>query len=252
MIKNVFIYKGYIRHRRFSPFNQKFNYKTFMCYFDISKIETMFKKSIFWNINKWALVSFYRKDYHGDVNLSLDEAVRKTIKEKTDHNPEGPIRLLTHLRYFGYCFNPVSFYYCFDKNDQEVEMIMAEVTNTPWNERHCYFITDKKHKNFNQSLKKEFHVSPFWDMKHDYEWYFSIPKDSINVNMINYKKQKKVFDATLTLTEKSVLTFNNLLLHSLRFPFITLMVFFRIHFQALKLWIKGATFYDHPKYKENN
>jgi len=136
--------------------------------------------------------------------------------------------------------------------DQEVEMIMAEVTNTPWNERHCYFIKDKKHKNFNQSLKKEFHVSPFWDMKHDYEWYFSAPKDSINVNMINYKNQKKVFDATLTLKDRSALSFNNLLLHSLKFPFITLMVFFRIHFQALKLWIKGATFYDHPKYKENN
>ena len=252
MINKNFIYKGQIRHRRFTPFNQKFTYKTFMCYFDISKIETMFKKSIFWNINKWALVSYHRKDYHGDVSLNLDQAVRKTIREKTDYNPEGPIRLLTHLRYFGYCFNPVSFYYCFDKNDQEVEMIMAEVTNTPWNERHCYFIKDKKHKNFTQSLKKEFHVSPFWDMKHDYEWYFSVPKDSINVNMINYKNEKKVFDATLTLKEKSVLSFNNLLLHSLRFPFITLMVFFRIHFQALKLWIKGATFYEHPKYKENN
>ena len=252
MINKNFIYKGQIRHRRFTPFNQKFTYKTFMCYFDISKIETMFNRSIFWNINKWALVSYHRRDYHGDVNLNLDQAVRKTIREKTDYNPEGPIRLLTHLRYFGYCFNPVSFYYCFDKNDQEVEMIMAEVTNTPWNERHCYFIKDKKHKNFTQSLKKEFHVSPFWDMKHDYEWYFSVPKDSINVNMINYKNKKKVFDATLTLKEKSVLSFNNLLLHSLRFPFITLMVFFRIHFQALKLWIKGATFYEHPKYKENN
>ena len=252
MINKNFIYKGQIRHRRFTPFNQKFTYKTFMCYFDISKIEKMFKRSIFWNINKWALVSYHRKDYHGDVNLNLDQAVRKTIREKTDYNPEGPIRLLTHLRYFGYCFKQVSFYYCFDKNDQEVEMIMAEVTNTPWNERHCYFIKDKKHKNFTQSLKKEFHVSPFWDMKHDYEWYFSVPKDSINVNMINYKNEKKVFDATLTLKEKSVLSFNNLLLHSLRFPFITLMVFFRIHFQALKLWIKGATFYEHPKYKENN
>ena len=249
---NNFIYKGNIRHRRFTPFNQHFNYKTFMCYFDISKIDTMFKKSIFWNIDKWALISFYRSDYHGDTKLSLDDAVRKTIRNKSDYNPKGPIRLLIHLRYFGYCFNPVSFYYCFDETDSQVEMIMAEVTNTPWNERHCYFIKDKKHKNFTQSLKKEFHVSPFWDMKHDYEWYFNVPNDSINVNMINYKDQKKVFDATLTLKEKTNLTFKNLLFHAFKFPFITLMVFFRIHFQAFKLWIKGATFYDHPKYEENN
>ena len=247
-----FIYNGNIRHRRYAPFMQKFSYKTFMCYFDIKNIETMFKKSIFWNVNKWALVSFYRNDYHGNPKLSLDEAVRETIKKNTDYDPQGPIRLLTHLRYFGYCFNPVSFYYCFDKDDVSVELIMAEVTNTPWNERYCYFIKDKKNKNFNQSLKKKFHVSPFWDMDHDYEWYFASPSSSINVHMINYKEDKKVFDATLTLNEKKSMTFNNLLLYSLRFPFITLMVFFRIHYQALKLLIKGATFYEHPKYKENN
>ena len=158
----------------------------------------------------------------------------------------GPIRILTHLRYFGYCFNPVSFYYCYDKEDSNVELIMAEVTNTPWNERHCYFITNKKHKNFQQNLKKKLHVSPFWDMDHDYEWYFNIPKESLNVNMINYKDSKKVFDATLTLTKRSELNLNNLLLHSLRFPFITLVVFLRIHFQAMKLWIKGATFFNNP------
>ena len=222
-----------------------------MTYFDISKVESLLPDSFLFKLNKPALVSYYRSDYHGDNKLPLDESVRKTVKEKTGTNLEGPIRLLTHLRYFGYCFNPVSFYYCFDKSDKKLEMIMAEVTNTPWNERHCYFITAKKNKSFRQGLKKQFHVSPFWDMDHDYDWYFSDVSDTISVNMINYKDEKKVFDATLSLSVSKKITNLNLFLSVLRFPFSTLMVYLRIHYQAFKLWVKGATFYDHPKYEEN-
>tara|TARA_B100002051_G_scaffold209726_1_gene201261 strand:+ start:19086 stop:19760 length:675 start_codon:yes stop_codon:yes gene_type:complete len=222
-----------------------------MTYFDISKVESLLPDSFLFKVNKPALVSYYRSDYHGDTKLTLDESVRKTVKEQTGRNLEGPIRLLTHMRYFGYCFNPVSFYYCFDKSDKKLEMIMAEVTNTPWNERHCYFITAKKNKSFRQGLKKQFHVSPFWDMDHDYDWYFSDVSDTISVNMINYKDEKKVFDATLSLSVSKKLTNLNLFLSVLRFPFSTLMVYLRIHYQAFKLWVKGATFYDHPKYEEN-
>ena len=222
-----------------------------MTYFDISRVESLLPDSFLFKVNKPALVSYYRSDYHGDTKLTLDESVRKTVKEKTGTTLEGPIRLLTHLRYFGYCFNPVSFYYCFDKSDKKLEMIMAEVTNTPWNERHCYFITAKKNKSFRQGLKKQFHVSPFWDMDHDYDWYFSDVSDTISVNMINYKDEKKVFDATLSLSVSKKITNLNLFLSVLRFPFSTLMVYLRIHYQAFKLWVKGATFYDHPKYEEN-
>ena len=222
-----------------------------MTYFDISKVESLLPDSFLFKVNKPGLVSYYRSDYHGDTKLTLDESVRKTVKEQTGRNLEGPIRLLTHLRYFGYCFNPVSFYYCFDKSDKKLEMIMAEVTNTPWNERHCYFITAKKNKSFRQGLKKQFHVSPFWDMEHDYDWYFSDVSDTISVNMINYKDEKKVFDATLSLSVSKKITNLNLFLSVLRFPFSTLMVYLRIHYQAFKLWVKGATFYDHPKYEEN-
>ena len=249
---NNLIFKGTIRHRRFTPFNQAFTYNTFMAYFDISEVESLLPSSFIFKVNKPALVSYYRSDYHGDSGLSLDESIRKTVKEKTGVKLNGPIRILTHLRYFGYCFNPVSFYYCFDKSDTKLEMIVAEVTNTPWNERHCYFITAINNKSFRQKLKKEFHVSPFWDMSHDYDWYFSNVSDTISVNMINYKKSKRVFDATLSLTKNKELTKLNLFLSVLRFPFSTLMVYLRIHYQAFKLWIKGATFYDHPKYKENN
>ena len=243
-----FIYTGSIRHRRFSPFDHLFNYKIFMVYFDISKVESILRKSWLWNINKPSIVSFYRKDYHGDNTKSLEESVRNTIYEKSGKKIIGPIRILTHLRYFGYCFNPVSFYYCFDEADKNIELIMAEVTNTPWQERHCYIISNKTEKKsrITANLKKEFHVSPFWDMEHDYEWIFSNPEKNIFVNMKNYKDKKKVFDATLKLKREKLNT-KNLLMNVIQFPFITMTIVFKIHLQALKLWFKGATFYTHPR-----
>jgi DUF1365 family protein len=207
------------------------------------------KPSLLWNINKPALVSFKRKDYHGDPDLDLDSAVRKTLHEKTGKVFKGPIRLLTHLRYFGHCFNPVSFYYCFDDLDQKVEAIMAEVTNTPWKERHAYIIEEQTEKNtrtgFIASPKKQLHVSPFWGMDHDYEWFFSQPEDSLNVKMKNFKDGEKVFNVSLDLKRRA---FSNagLVKAISRFPFITLMVVYRIHWQAFMLYVKRAPFFTHP------
>ena len=123
---------------------------------------------------------------------------------------------------------------------------MAEVTNTPWNERYTYFISElDSKKNFISSMKKQFHVSPFWDMDHNYDWYFTSPNKKITVNMKNFKDNMKVFDASLNLKRKN-LNFKNLLNQIIRYPFITIKVFLRIHWQAFKLWLKGATFYTHP------
>jgi len=208
------------------------------------------KPSFLWNVGKPALASFRRKDYHGDPSISLELAVRKTLQDKTGKAFKGPIRLLTHLRYFGYCFNPVSFYYCFNESDDKVEAIMAEVTNTPWQERHAYVIdkqSQSKNKlNFSASLKKQLHVSPFWGMDHDYEMLFSLPEDSLNVHMKNYKNKEKVFDVTLSLKRRPF-TNITLLKALLRFPLLTLMVVFRIHWQALRLYIRKAPFFAHPR-----
>ena len=242
-----YIYKGIIQHRRFTPFKHFFKYPIFMMYFDIAKVEDLFNKTWFWNINKPSLVSFYRKDYHGNFNVSLDESVRNTIYKEAGKKIDGPIRILTHLRYFGYCFNPVSFYYCFDKSDKNIEIIMAEVTNTPWQERHSYIISEKNNnKNLVAKLKKEFHVSPFWGMDHNYEWLFTQPKEKLYVNMKNFLNKNKVFDATLNL-ERLELNKKNLIKQLIRFPFITINIVFKIHWQAAKLWIKGAPFFTHPK-----
>ena len=228
-----YIYYGTVRHSRFTPFKRIFSYKTFMTFFDINAIEKSFKSSFLFGINKRVLFRILEKITTVTKIFRLTKPLEKQLKQKQKYNPKGPIRILTHLRYFGYCFNPVSFFYCYNKEDTEVEMIMAEVTNTPWNERHCYFIKNKKNNKFKQKLKKQFHVSPFWDMDHDYEWYFNEPNKNLNVNMINFKDGNKIFNATLDLKKKAKLNHKNLMLYTLRFPFLTLMVFLRIHFQAL-------------------
>ena len=244
-----YIYTGTIRHRRFTPFNHFFSYPLFMVYLDLNSFEERLKKSWIWNVNRFALVSFMRDDYHGNSNIDLDTSVRRTIYKKTGKNIKGPIRLLTHLRYFGYCFNPVSIYYCFNEADTKVEVIMAEVTNTPWKERHSYIIDNNKNnkttKNISVKLDKRLHVSPFWGMDHKYEWLFSEPSKRLLVNMKNFKDKNKVFDANLSM-KRTPFNLKNLIKQVMKFPFLTIIIVFRIHWHALKLWLKKAPFYMHP------
>ena len=159
-----------------------------MVYLDLNSFDNRIKKSWFWNVNKKALIAFHREDYHGKPDTDLSQSVRETVYKSIGKEIKGPIRLLTHLRYFGYCFNPVSFYYCYDESDSEVEVIMAEVTNTPWKERYPYIIHDKygKSHRLTANFDKKLHVSPFWGMDHDYEWMFTQPGKDLFVNMKNF------------------------------------------------------------------
>ncbi len=167
---------------------------------------------------------------------------------ETGVRPSGPIRLLTHLRYFGYCFNPVSFYYCYGESHDRVEAIVAEVNNTPWGERHCYVLqnegsTDRRH--FRSARRKEFHVSPFMPMDMDYAWHFRLPGERLAVHMQNVRDGVRVFDATLTL-KRYPISPGTLASTLARFPFLTVAVIARIYWQAFRLWLKGTPVYPHP------
>ena len=176
---------------------------------------------------------------------------RSTAASVAASRAQRPIRLLTHLSYFGYCFNPVSFFYCYDSADEAVETIVAEVNNTPWGERHLYVLgeasstRDSHHREY--APHKVMHVSPFMAMDVEYSWRFSTPDSRLFVHMQTSCDAGKIFDASLTLTRTEI-TGWSLARALASYPFMTGKVIAAIYWQALQLWIKGVPVYDHiPK-----
>ena len=156
--------------------------------------------------------------------------------------------LLTHFRYFGYIFNPLSLYYCFDSSGREVEYVVAEVSNTPWKEMHCYVIPNQQpgDTQFYATHDKEFHVSPFMDLNMEYRWKLGIPNEAMQVEIENWSNKEKVFSANIALKRKAISAFNlNQVLTC--YPLMTLKVTSAIHFEALKLWSKGNFLCSTPR-----
>ena len=246
------IYEGHVRHRRFAPVENRFRYRLFLMYLDLAELPGTFSGRWLWSAGRFNLAYLRRRDHLGDPALSLDRAVRDLVEEKTGARPAGPVRLLTHLRYWGYCFNPVSFYYCYDREGRHVETIVAEVSNTPWREMHPYVLGEELNLADREGWKryrfpKVFHVSPFMEMDITYDWRFRVPGRSLSVHMDLLGAKGKVFDATLTASRREI-TGPNLARVLILYPFMTLKVISMIHYQAFRLWRKKATFHPHPKW----
>jgi DUF1365 family protein len=248
------IYEGQVKHSRRKPALHQFNYNVFMMYLDLDELPTLFDEHWFWSASRPALARFRRSDHLGPSDQSLVESVREVVEKDTGERPEGPIRLLTNLSYFGYCFNPVSFYYCFAADGKTVEYIVAEVNNTPWGERDTYVMSctgnDTGKSSWRFQPSKKMHVSPFMSMDVGYDWALSNPADRLSVHMANSQDGECFFDATMVMQRKEV---NGLSLVRvlLRFPFMTLKIIFAIHWQALRLWLKRCPVYEHPKNKKS-
>ena len=245
------IYEGFVRHRRFRPRPNMFQYRLFFMYIDLAELPRVFDSHPLWSFQRPNIAYFRRKDHFGDSQKPIDLAVRDLVTEKTGHPPEGPIRMLTHLRYFGYCFNPASFYYCFDRTDSQVETIIVEIHNTPWAEVHCYVLSrdNNEHplKNWRRHrFKKVFHVSPFIDMNIDYDWRFREPDASIRVHMIDYENKQLLFDASLALKRREISPWalTDVLI---KYPLMTAKVTTLIYWQALRLLLKKTPVFVHPK-----
>lgn len=217
---------------------------------DLAELPQLFDRYWFWSARRFALGWFRRADFLGDPSLTLDEAVRSRVAQEFGERPRGPIRMLAHLRYFGYNFNPVTFYYIYDEGDQSVEYVIAEITNTPWDERHAYVLRVSDAENVGAHVKrwqfdKAFHVSPFMPMDMHYDWRFGSPGEQLAVHMENTQNGQPIFDATLTL-RRVPLNGYALTRALVGFPLMTLRVSALIYWQALKLLLKRTPFFTHP------
>ncbi|MBK5111001.1 MAG: DUF1365 domain-containing protein [Thermoleophilia bacterium] len=241
------VYEGRIRHRRFEPFERDFDYRVFMLYLDLAEVPDVTSIHPLWSTRRRSPARFRRADYLGPANLPLRDAVADLVESRTGNRPQGPIRMLTHLRYWGVCENPVTFYYCFDAAGEKLETVVAEVTNVPWGDRHAYVIDGGSGSGRLLSARtpKELHVSPLMSMDHEYDLRFARPAATLSVHMSSRRQGRTVFDATLNLsrTELSRPVLSRLML---RRPPMSLKVRVGIYFQAAITRARGARYHPRP------
>lgn len=259
------IYEGSVRHRRFEVREHEFRYRLALAYIDLEELPTLLAGRLV--ARRPSLARFRRSDYLGDEHVPLAQAVRDTVAAETGLRPSGPIRMLANLSSFGHCFNPVSFYYCMDESGGRLDAVVAEVTNTPWGERHAYVLSrelgapDASSSSESiadpptepattgsvlaGSFAKALHVSPFMAMDHRYEWRMTAPGETISVHIANSHRGRLAFDATLSLRRRE-LTRASLARVSARYPASALRMLALIYTQAARLRLKGVRVHPHP------
>lgn len=242
------LYHGVVRHRRRRPVVHSFSNRLFLMSIDLEDVDRVFCVPFLWSTRRFSLVRFCRSDYLGDPNRSLANCVRETVQLRIGRSVSGPVRLLTQVRFLGLVFNPISLYYCYDATGRELEAIVAEVTNTPWGESHCYVIDcANAGRVIRSECPKELHVSPFMEMAMTYRWRLTAPSERLSVHLENHDSRGPVLDATMLLRRRK-LTSMSLVATLARFPFMSAHVLLAIYWQALRLWWKNVPFIPHPRH----
>ncbi len=240
------LYRGHVRHQRGAPAH-KFRYSTSWAYLDLAEVDELVRTSWCLSGKRFAPASYRRVDHFGDSAVSMTDAVHEFVQQKTGMLLDGPVRLLTQLRHFGIYFSPINMFYCFDKQERLLAMV-AEVSNTPWNERHCYVLWEGNRRTESASRyshPKEFHVSPFMGMDSQYEWRIQPPSEKLHLCLGCDREGDRIFQADLHLS-RSEITDGQILRSMLRRPVAAAHIIGAIYYQALRLWMKKCRFYPHP------
>jgi DUF1365 family protein len=241
------LYEGTVRHRRAAGPAADFRHRVMFAYLDLTELPTLLGGRL---VRRGpGLMRIRRRDcLDGDAGAAaLDVAVRDRVQALGGERPSGPIRMLIQPRTLGMSFNPVSFYYCFDEAGVHVQSVLAEVTNTPWGERHAYLMHDGAAdcSITTGSFAKALHVSPFFGMDHVYRARAGTPGQTLSVHIANEHAGQTVFDATLAL-RRHALTRASVARMSLRYPAATARVLVLIYGHALALKLRGARYFPHP------
>lgn len=240
---NSCLYETDVMHCRIRPKRHQFNSSLFMFYLDLDEIDRLENVSKLIGHNKNRIYNFMDKDHFDLDGTTIKEKVLNYLQDKVDTESIKKIMLLTNLRTFGYVFNPVSFYFCFDLQNKPV-CVVPEICNT-FREIKPFFIKDiEEGKNtFRSQQKKNFYISPFVSVDMPLDFKVRIPDEQLNIQIDDYDEQGKFLYATMS-GRKVQLTKRNLILYSLKFPFVTLKIISLIHFHALLLWLKKVPYFE--------
>lgn len=238
------IYEGTIRHRRYAVRPREFEHRLALAYLDLDELPLLLGGRLV--RRPPGLLRFRRRDYLGDPAVSLADSVRDKVQVSTGTRPTGPIRVLTQLRSFGHCFNPVSFYYCHGPAGG-IDAVVTEVTNTPWRERHAYVMAGDRSGTqlVRGHFDKRLHVSPFMEMDHVYTARMTSPGPTLSVHIENRRAGALQFDATLAL-QRSELTQAAATDLLVRYPAATIRVLGLIYLHGLRLKLGGVPSHPHP------
>ena len=237
MINNSCIYIGSVIHKRFKPKKHFFKYNVFSLFLDLDEINELDQKILFFSYNKFNILSFFDKDHGYRDGSSIKDWLIHVLQKKNISTIDIKIKILCYPRIFGYVFNPLSIFFIYDADSNPIA-ILYEVKNT-FGEQHTYvFKIDIKNKQILNNCKKKFYVSPFMDLESKYFFKVLIPNERLSVIIDQRDKEGKLLFASQD-GERVKLSSKNLLKSYLKHPLMTLKIISAIHYEALKLWIKG-------------
>lgn len=251
---NSCLYSATVMHHRLGPKPHRFHYRVFMFYIDLDELETLAARFLLFSRNAFNLFSF-RDGEHlqlpaeaPDRSKSTKEHIVAYLRENGITEPPHRIMLLTNLNVLGYNFNPVSFYFCFNRAGEAICSV-AEVSNT-FREMKPYFLGQAhlSKSSFHLNTTKYFYVSPFFDADMNFDFHLDVPGEKLKIRIDTFKQEERRFIATLTGHRKE-LSGSRLLWLGIRFPLIPLRIITLIHWNALLLWIKKLPFHKKSENK---